>query len=69
MYPVARTAETQSNASSHVALATSELAAGVQEIDATARALRDQTEALDALVEQFQLAEALPTQTQYALRS
>ncbi|HTW86271.1 MAG TPA: methyl-accepting chemotaxis protein [Candidatus Sulfotelmatobacter sp.] len=57
MYPVARTAESQSNASSHVAIATSELAAGVQEIDATARALRDQTESLDALVEQFRLAD------------
>jgi methyl-accepting chemotaxis protein len=60
MYPVARTAEEQSNASSHAAIATSELAAGVQEIDATARALHDQTAALDSLVDQFRLTDALP---------
>ena len=40
------------------AASTSELAAGVQEIDATARALRAQTEALDALVDQFRLGDA-----------
>jgi methyl-accepting chemotaxis protein len=60
MLPVARTAEEQSHASQRAAVSTSELAAGVQEIDATARALRDQTEALDALVEQFKLEDALP---------
>jgi methyl-accepting chemotaxis protein len=69
MYPVARTAEEQSNASSHAANATSELATGVQEIDATARALREQTEALDTMVDQFRLAEALPApETPFALR-
>jgi len=68
MLPVARTAEEQSHASQSAAASTSELAAGVQEIDATARALRDQTEALDSLVEQFKLDEALaPPETPLAL--
>ncbi|GAC1415767.1 MAG: hypothetical protein NVSMB5_05300 [Candidatus Velthaea sp.] len=53
MVPVAMTAEEQSAAAQHAAISTSELAAGVQQIDATARALRDQAEALDALVKQF----------------
>jgi methyl-accepting chemotaxis protein len=57
--PVARTAEEQSAASQSAAASTSELAAGVQEIDATARALRDQTEALDVLVDQFKLGDVL----------
>ena len=57
--PVARTAEEQSAASQSAAASTSELAAGVQEIDATARALRDQTEALDVLVDQFKLDDVL----------
>jgi methyl-accepting chemotaxis protein len=60
MLPVARTAHEQSESSQGAAASTTELAAGVQEIDATARALRDQTEALDALVEQFKLGEAPP---------
>ena len=69
MYPVARTAEEQSTASSHAANATSELASGVQQIDATARALREQTETLDTLVDQFRLAEALPApEPTFALR-
>ncbi len=58
MLPVARTAEEQSEASQHAASSTGELAAGVAEIDATARALREQTEALDALVDQFRIGEA-----------
>ncbi|GAC1404208.1 MAG: hypothetical protein NVSMB64_07100 [Candidatus Velthaea sp.] len=53
MIPVAMTAEEQSAAAQHAAISTSELAAGVQQIDATARALRDQAEQLDALVKQF----------------
>jgi len=53
MVPVALTAESQSAAAQHAAISTSELAAGVQEIDATARALRDQAEALDSLVKAF----------------
>ncbi len=57
MLPVARTAAEQSDASQHAAASTGELAAGVQQIDATARALRAQTEALDALVEQFRIGE------------
>ncbi|MBV8748762.1 MAG: hypothetical protein JO103_03505 [Candidatus Eremiobacteraeota bacterium] len=59
MAPVARTADEQSIASSQAALSTSELAVGVQEIDATARALREQTTALDELVEQFRIGDAL----------
>jgi methyl-accepting chemotaxis protein len=57
MLPVARTAEEQSHASQNAAASTGELAAGVQEIGATARALREQTEALDALVEQFRIGD------------
>jgi methyl-accepting chemotaxis protein len=56
MLPVARTAEEQSHASQNAAASTGELAAGVQQIGATARALRAQTEALDALVDQFRIA-------------
>jgi methyl-accepting chemotaxis protein len=51
--PVAAAAEEQSAAAHQAALATSELASGVQEVDATARALRDQAERLDALVARF----------------
>jgi methyl-accepting chemotaxis protein len=53
MFPVATTAEENAAAAREAANATNELAAGVQEIDATARALRDQAERLDALVAQF----------------
>ena len=56
MLPVAHTAEEQSHALQNAAASTGELAAGVQQIGATARALRDQTEALDALVDQFRIA-------------
>jgi methyl-accepting chemotaxis protein len=51
--PVASAAEEQSAAAQQAALATTELATGVQEIDATARALREQAELLDALVAKF----------------
>ncbi len=51
--PVAAAAEEQSAAAHQAALATGELASGVQEIDQTARALRDQAERLDALVARF----------------
>jgi methyl-accepting chemotaxis protein len=53
MVPVAQTAEEQSAAAHQAALSTGELAAGVQEIDATARALRDQAERLAQLVMRF----------------
>ena len=56
--PVAAAAEEQSAAAHEAARATSELATGVQEIDATARALRDQAERLDALVARFRIDEA-----------
>jgi hypothetical protein len=50
---VATAAEEQSAAAQQAALATSELASGVQEIDATARVLREQAERLDELVARF----------------
>jgi methyl-accepting chemotaxis protein len=53
--PVAAAAEEQSAAAHQAALATGELASGVQQVDATARALRDQAERLDALVARFQV--------------
>ncbi|HTW86270.1 MAG TPA: methyl-accepting chemotaxis protein [Candidatus Sulfotelmatobacter sp.] len=53
MTPVAQAAEEQSAAAQQAALATGELASGVVEIDATARALRDQAEQLDRLVARF----------------
>ncbi|HYZ15425.1 MAG TPA: HAMP domain-containing methyl-accepting chemotaxis protein [Candidatus Acidoferrum sp.] len=53
MTPVAQAAEEQSAAAHQAAVATGELASGVQEIDATARALRDQAERLDVLVARF----------------
>jgi len=56
--PVAAAAEEQSAAAQQAARATSELATGVQEIDATARALREQAERLDELVARFQIDEA-----------
>jgi methyl-accepting chemotaxis protein len=57
--PVAVAAEQQSAAAHEAARATSELATGVQEIDATARALREQAERLDRLVARFQIDESL----------
>ncbi|MBV9407786.1 MAG: hypothetical protein JO164_03125 [Candidatus Eremiobacteraeota bacterium] len=51
--PVAAAAEEQSAAAHEAAIATGELASGVQEIDQTARALREQAERLDALVAKF----------------
>ena len=56
--PVAVAAEQQSAAAHEAARATSELATGVQEIDATARALREQAERLDRLVARFQIDES-----------
>ena len=55
--PVAQAAEEQSLAAQQAAMATGELATGVQEIDATARALRQQAEQLDALVAKFVVEE------------
>lgn len=51
--PVAAAAEEQSAAAHQASLATGELASGVQEIDQTARALRDQAERLDTLLARF----------------
>ena len=67
--PVARAAEEQSAAAQQAAFATGELASGVGEIDATARALREQAERLDALVARFIVAdEAAPDPGASALR-
>jgi methyl-accepting chemotaxis protein len=69
MTPVARAAEEQSAAAQQAAFATGELASGVGEIDATARALRDQAERLDALVARFVVAdEDAPDPSATALR-
>jgi methyl-accepting chemotaxis protein len=55
--PVAAAAEEQSAAAQHAAMATGELASSVREIDATARALREEAERLDALVARFIVGE------------
>jgi methyl-accepting chemotaxis protein len=57
MLPVSQTAEEQAAAAQQAATATSELASGVQEIDATARALREQAELLDGYVARFVVAD------------
>ena len=59
MQPVAETAEQQSGSAQDAAIATSDLASGVGEIDATARALRDQSVMLDGLVKRFIIDDAL----------
>jgi len=69
MFPVATTAEENAAAARQAANATNELAAGVQEIDATARALRDQAERLDALLAQFTIDDTAEGQTWNALVS
>ncbi|HTD38958.1 MAG TPA: HAMP domain-containing methyl-accepting chemotaxis protein [Candidatus Limnocylindrales bacterium] len=53
MSPVARAAEEQSAAAHQASAATGELATGVQQIDATARTLREEAERLDRLVARF----------------
>jgi methyl-accepting chemotaxis protein len=53
--PIMRTAEAQSSVARDVSAATSELAAGVQEMDATARALNDQAEVLRSVVSTFRI--------------
>jgi methyl-accepting chemotaxis protein len=58
MSPVAQAAEEQSAAAQQAASATGELATGVQQIDATARALREQAERLDRLVARFVVDDA-----------
>jgi methyl-accepting chemotaxis protein len=56
--PIAQTAEAQSIASQEAASATSQLAAGVQEIDSTTRTLREQATRLDELVKLFAVGDA-----------
>jgi methyl-accepting chemotaxis protein len=68
MTPVAHAAEEQSAAAQQAATATGELASGVQEIDATARALREQAERLDQLVARFVIDEDAPDPSAGALR-
>ncbi|HTD34375.1 MAG TPA: hypothetical protein VK665_11980, partial [Candidatus Elarobacter sp.] len=57
MTPVAQAAEEQSAAAHQAAAATGELASGVQQIDATARMLREQAERLDELVGRFMIGD------------
>lgn len=70
MIPIAVTATEQSDAAREAASATSDLAAGIEKIEGTARALRDQAASLEALVGQFTIDErsgaATPTQPSYA---
>ncbi len=68
MVPVARAAEEQSAAAQQAAFATGELASGVGEIDATARALREQAERLDTLVARFIVDDDTPEAGPTALR-
>jgi methyl-accepting chemotaxis protein len=56
MVPIAASAEQQSVAASHAARATGELAAGIGEIEAAMRSLRDQARGLDGLVARFTLS-------------
>jgi ABC-type transporter Mla subunit MlaD len=51
--PVAMTAKEQSTTAQQAARSTADLASALQEIDATAAALRDQAEGLQCLVRQF----------------
>ena len=53
--PIMRLAQEQSSASHDVSAATTQLAAGVQEMDATARALKEQADVLRGIVETFRV--------------
>jgi hypothetical protein len=55
MFPLAASAEQQSAAAALAASATGELAAGIGQIEAATRSLRDQAHELDALVARFTL--------------
>jgi methyl-accepting chemotaxis protein len=76
MLPVAQAAEEQSASAQQAAVATAELAGGVQEIDATATALREQAAMMDALIARFIVEEthalaperAVPAERALALR-
>jgi len=57
--PVAQAAGEQSDAARGAAAATAQLASGVQQIDATARSLREQSEQLTYLVHMFRTGDAL----------
>jgi methyl-accepting chemotaxis protein len=58
MVPVAGTASQNAAAAAEAAVSTRQLASGIAEIDATARALRDQAEQLERLIAQFQYEES-----------
>ncbi len=60
MLPVAASAEQQSAAAHVAASSTAELAAGIGEIEAATRSLRDQARLLDALVARFTIAIETP---------
>jgi methyl-accepting chemotaxis protein len=64
--PLMQTAQEQSNVSQDVSAATSQLAASVQEMDATARALYEQAEMLRGIVGTFRIDEALRLEGQSA---
>jgi methyl-accepting chemotaxis protein len=53
MVPIAATASQNAAAAQEAALSTRQLALGIAEIDATARALRDQAEQLEGLIGKF----------------
>jgi hypothetical protein len=53
LVPVAGTASQNAAAAAEAAVSTRQLALGIAEIDATARALRDQAEQLEHLIAQF----------------
>jgi methyl-accepting chemotaxis protein len=57
MVPVAATASQNAATAQEAALSTRQLAIGINEIDSTARALRDQAEQLEALVAKFIIEE------------
>jgi methyl-accepting chemotaxis protein len=59
MIPVAATASQNAATAQEAALSTRQLAIGISEIDATARALRDQAEQLEQLVARFTFEESV----------
>jgi methyl-accepting chemotaxis protein len=57
MMPIASTATANANSADEAAMSTRQLASGINEINETARSLRDQAESLKALVAAFRLDE------------
>jgi methyl-accepting chemotaxis protein len=65
MLPLAASAEQQSTAAALAASATGELAAGIGEIEAAIRSLRDQARDLDALVARFTIDDRAPSMPRF----